>query len=426
MKEIKRIFLFIKRAENDGAIIESVCAISEDEKHKFEFELDQVDCYAESVEKLKAEFEKFCVGQCGFDNSEYCDVWLLDDMPLELDFQNDIIWWLGSVDWCCYDCVEFEFKNRSFHLKNGLSFEEFKTANGYDESKEPFETKRIYEVFKRDIDKREFDKDEIGRIVKFIRADNYSKLFAATYKNYPMRLQLRNAFCALYHSDKAEYEKQIANVCRAVKNKITVMLRGIANIFSELPGTYHETYDYDDWVAYESDERNNDIPIYLHKHFDIIPEGMMKYIIYAMTAAQLIKGKKSEEIIWKFEEDCVRQEVIRIAWKTGFDFGIRHYNDEDEYNDIIAKYHDRKEELDELYDIQYKRGVLDAVSNVAEHIVLDGFNGYKVRGNDRNSYEYYLKNNSEFKDDIVYEFTKSICVYACQGINKQWIKTLIG
>lgn len=84
-----------------------------------------------------------------------------------------------------------------------------------------------------------------GRIVKFIQADNYSKLFAATYNNYPMRLQLRNAFCALYHSDKAEYEKQIANVCCAVKNKITVMFSGITNIFSELPETYHETYDYD-------------------------------------------------------------------------------------------------------------------------------------------------------------------------------------
>ncbi len=424
MKEIKRIFLFIKRAEGDGTIIERVCAISEDEKHNFKFELCQTD-YEESVEKLKAEFEKFCVGECGFDNSEYCEVWLLDDMSLKLDFQNDIIWWLGSVNWCCYDCVEFEFKNRSFHLKNGLSFEEFKAVNGYDESKEPFETKRIYEVFKREIDKREFDKDEIGRIVNFIKVDNYSKLFAATYKKYPMRLQLRNAFCALYHSDKAEYEKQIANVCCAVKNKITAMFSGIANIFSELPETYHETYDYDDWVAYEGDESNKDIPIYLHKYFDIIPEGMMKYIIYAMTAVQLIKGK-NKEIIWELEEDCVRKEVIRIAWNTGFNFGIRHYNDEDEYNDIIAKYHDRKEESDELYDIQYKRGVLDAVSNIAEKIVLDDSKIYKVKGNDINSYEYYLKNNPDFKDDIAYEFTKSICVYACQGINKQWIETLIG
>lgn len=421
MKEVKRVFLYGKKTKGDIAKLDRISAVSEDEKHKFDFIIEQ-NTYDESVANMKAAFEKFCVDECGFDNSEYCDVWLLDDVPLKgLDFENDISWWLGSVDWGCYDCIEFEFKNKIFHLKNSLSFEEFKTANGYDESKEPFETKRIYEIFKREIDKREFDKDELSRIVQFIKADNYSKLFAAISKNYPMRLQLQNAFCALYHSDRAEYEKQIANVCRVVKNKITVMLGRIAEIFSELPETYHEEYDYDDWVAYEKDEANDDQPIYLRKYFDMIPDSELQDLLFVVAAQKIIKGKSRKEVNMggsKIGE--LRRRVDDLAYETGDYWGIRHFDEDGEFDEIIEQNPEMKEELEILYDKYYREGVLTRMRSEGDDIGRN-FN----RRAYQSTYYNYLKNNPDLKDDIIFEFNSAIYYMTSYKMFDRWIKSLV-
>ncbi|MDE6301969.1 MAG: hypothetical protein K2M36_00065 [Clostridia bacterium] len=238
MKEMKRIFLFVKQEVSDKQIMKSVNAISEDEKHKFEFELNQDD-YAKTVKEMKAEFERFCKEECGFDDCAYCDIWLLDDTPLDkVDFKNDIRIWLGHVDWCCYQCVEFNYNNKNAHIVNALPFEEFKSAHGYDESKEPLETKRIYDIYKREIDKTEFSEQEVENMVKFISDNRYSKLFEAIGRNYPMRFKLSDTLCNLYMADRAEYDKQIKGLTEELMRRVTVMVRRLVEIISEIPDAY--------------------------------------------------------------------------------------------------------------------------------------------------------------------------------------------
>lgn len=133
----------------------------------------------------------------------------------------------------CCAFIEYDYDTKCFNLETPMSFEEYKAANGYDESKEPFETKRVCRIYHEQVGKKKFSEQEIKRIVQLISRDNYARLFEDIGVNYPMTFKLSNALNALRHSDKDEYELQIANMCKAVTDKINSMIKHSIDILND-------------------------------------------------------------------------------------------------------------------------------------------------------------------------------------------------
>lgn len=274
MKESKKIFLYVKRASDNPFMMEKIMAISDDGKHRCDIKTDLND-YKLSVRSMDAEFEKFCVDECGFNSDERCDVWVLNDIVLDshIDFRNDITVWLMGVSWCRRYTIEHEYKNRCFHLEKPMSFEQFKAENDYDESKEPYETKRIYEMFKERIDKNELSEREIKRTIKFIQEDDCKILSEAIGGNLTMRFKLIHALCALRHADMGKYLLQKSNLCNAVKKSINTMVDRFVDFIDD-------TMKYDD---YKNSDEDTDSDTHKLKNCNIRQERIKIYLYVKMT-----------------------------------------------------------------------------------------------------------------------------------------------
>ncbi len=73
MKERKIIFAYVEM-ERSSYKYRYVKAISEGESKKFHFAVDW-DNYEQSETEMLSAFERFCVKECEFYDSAYCDIW---------------------------------------------------------------------------------------------------------------------------------------------------------------------------------------------------------------------------------------------------------------------------------------------------------------------------------------------------------------
>lgn len=164
---------------------EFLSAVSEDEKHYFEFTINQND-YRTSVKECWNTFEAFCKNDCGLDDCRNCNVIFTDDISANphlhrYDFIDDydteicldIEQELGACDWCCCLDLAFEYRDKCTHIKKPLTFAQFKKQNGYSVKNEPYATKRMYAAYKAQIDKSEYTPEEIANIIEYIHKHAY-------------------------------------------------------------------------------------------------------------------------------------------------------------------------------------------------------------------------------------------------------------
>ncbi len=255
MKERKIIFAYAKR---EGGKYCYVSAVSEDESKKFHFTVDWNN-YEQSIKEMLSVFEKFCVEECGFYDSAYCDVWFSSrSVGEELDG------FLGSVDWCCVNYLELNFNWFSTHT-NYKNFEAFKKEQGYDEQKEPYATKKLYSAYKKLIDKKEFSKTEQERMKQYF----YRKcplIDSARRYNYDSAAHITMA--RFFDIDKTTFYELMDYAYKIYQEK-TLPSSCMYDFCESILEEYHELYDYDDWI-YCSRHGNDDKPLLEKKYADLL------------------------------------------------------------------------------------------------------------------------------------------------------------
>lgn len=188
LKDIKRVFLYDEdtpTAENYEGAYKHIKAISDDEKHYFEFIIDQEN-YEKSLQELCDKFEKFCVDECGFDDCRYCEIWETFDSHNIIhlsgyrgEYYSDTLFnLLAGCSWAGFCTMESKYRYLCSHLKfehkesssylRPPTFEEFIKDNGYDEREEPLATKKLFSIFISKLQKREFTQEELNNINNFI------------------------------------------------------------------------------------------------------------------------------------------------------------------------------------------------------------------------------------------------------------------
>lgn len=190
-KSIKRIFLYDEdnpTTKNYVGEYKHIKAISDDERHYFEFTVNQDD-YEQSLKELCDKFENFCVNECGFDDCRYCEVWTVFYPHSKFlnvgNYRSELhcgtlysllcgcawatIYYMETQYYCL--CSHLRLPNNKYNRPP--TFEEFVAENNYDKLKEPYATKELFNIFNSIINKKQFTKEELHLISDFVANNIY-------------------------------------------------------------------------------------------------------------------------------------------------------------------------------------------------------------------------------------------------------------
>ncbi len=211
--EKKRIFVYVQNKTPQTCL---VCAVNEDETHLFRREIERTDCreilLSDSKDfpaaRMFAEFERFCVDECGLTDSN--DEVIFASSPHRgdvLDTFDYVDWRLGGVSWAVVKSIEFKYDHETTHLYSPLSFEQFRRACDVGLA-EPFATKHLHAEYRRLIHKNSYTPQELDRMEAYI-SRHIDEAYLQNDQNFGIICKIAHICAATYHSDHARFVRLI-------------------------------------------------------------------------------------------------------------------------------------------------------------------------------------------------------------------------
>lgn len=230
-KRKKRVFIHISKKGK----LSKICAISEDEKHLFNYEFeDKIDDYenidgvpAEAVKAFNA-FETFCKEECGFKRDcEFIqdEVIFVDGCNYAImDISSYIELEIGGADWAVGQCIEFSYKYETTHIESPLTFKAFKKACDIG-LPEPYASKHLYNEYRRLIHKDTYSGEELDRMEHYV-SSHLNNVFRS-------RRVYRHGIKFIRNGD-SDVEFRIAHICAVMyKSDMSRFLRLVESIVSD-------------------------------------------------------------------------------------------------------------------------------------------------------------------------------------------------
>lgn len=269
-RKIRRIFLYDEdtpTAINYEGAYRLVKAISDDDKHYFEFTVNQDD-YENSLKELCAKFEQYCTVDCGFDDCRYCEVWSTYNPHAKIDhihgyrgklYSNTLKLLLGACTWATVCSMETHYYYCCSHLRQPNNkydrpptFDEFVTANGYEESDEPCATKKLFEKYNSIVNKKIFTVEELHNVEAYV----VENLYLSEYKqmiSFAVHLSdffkehLDINFFDSYHTEiKRKAKRYILNSLHTLNGALIMLYeydkRGLKKLIKDLFDTHYKRY----------------------------------------------------------------------------------------------------------------------------------------------------------------------------------------
>ncbi|MDD7456883.1 MAG: hypothetical protein PUK83_00395 [Clostridia bacterium] len=263
-KQLKNVYLYFISKNFRYLSVEAI----DDNGNKFEYTFNCVshEDYLQASKNMCEQFEKFCKNTCGLYDSRYCDIWTLGEFsPIPSSFEYEDLFDKSTIhtkdyqhnikihekyikynldriirgcDWACGEFLSAQYYTKNNHIKNPEPYELF--LEKHLTEKNACGVKAIVSVYREQIDKKTFSKDELKNIKTYM-LDNIDMVFDGcflTQEKIMTYFALSEAAVRLYKHDNTAFQE----IIHKLTDELNSRHYAVDTAFYRFISTFHEDY----------------------------------------------------------------------------------------------------------------------------------------------------------------------------------------